>query len=120
MFTNNLDNKCKNNIILKHKYTLIHNTHPNLFYENRRGIGNNINGRGHSNRMGGPSGAHRGVSRGYGPQTQTHDYYDPASEQRGSGGPASSRLVNNALNVASSSNIPSNSGRFLLTIFIFY
>ena len=55
------------------------------------------------------------MARGYGSQNQPRDYYDPANE-RGGGmnqNPTSSRLINNALNVASSSNIPSNSGRCL-------
>ena len=53
------------------------------------------------------------MARGYGSQNQPRDYYDPANE-RGGGinqNPTSSRLINNALNVASSSNIPSNSGK---------
>ena len=55
------------------------------------------------------------MARGYGSQNQPRDYYDPGNE-RGGGinqNPTSSRLINNALNVASSSNIPSNSGRCL-------
>ena len=55
------------------------------------------------------------MARGYGSQNQPRDYYDPANE-RGGGinqNPTSSRLINSALNVASSSNIPSNSGRCL-------
>ena len=65
--------------------------------------------------MVGPSGGHRGVPRGYGHQAQPHDYYDPASDRGGvmNPGPSASRLVNNTLNVASSSNVPSNSGKFV-------
>ena len=70
-----------------------------------------MNGRGHGARMGGPAGAHRGPQRGYGPQSQHHDYYDPASGGAMNQGPTSSRLVNHSLNVASTSNIPSNSGK---------
>ena len=88
-----------------------------IFYCNRhQGVANNLNGRGHGGRMGGPTGNHRGVPRGYGPQSQHHDYYDPASDRGGAmnQGPASNRLANHSLNVASPSNIPSNSGRKLI------
>ena len=73
-----------------------------------------MNGRGQGGRLG-ATGGHRGMARGYGSQNQPRDYYDPANE-RGGGinqNPTSSRLINNALNVASSSNIPSNSGKCL-------
>ena len=62
----------------------------------------------------GPTGGPRGVPRGYGQPTQPHDLYDPATERGGAmnQGTSSSRLVNNTLNVASSSNMPSNSGRW--------
>ena len=78
-----------------------------------QGVANNMNGRGHGARIVGPAGGHRGPSRGYGPQSQHHDYYDPTSDRGGvmNQGPTSARLANHALNVTSPSNIPSNSGK---------